>query len=376
MQRPSRHIAALGAVLFAVAAIASACGGIPGNAVVNVAGEPITKDAFKHWMEVAAVSTRTSPGAKAVVPDPPKYTACIKHLEETSSKPLKGAKAPSHTELLSQCETQYKSLSNEVLGFLISSSWVIGEGNDLGIKLTDPEVHKQFIKIKAQQFPSKAEFEKFLANSGQSVSDLLLRVKLNLLSQKIQQKVAKSKATPTHAEIVKYYNENGSRFGTPEKRDVRIVLTKTEAEASSAKKEIESGKSFASVAKKRSTDPTSKANGGLIKGVLKGEEVKALDEAIFSAKPHVLGGPVKTPFGSYVYIVEGISPGNTPPLKNVEATIKQQLAATHQQKALQEFVKRFKSKWQAKTECRPEFQVPDCKGYKAPKTTGTTGTTG
>jgi foldase protein PrsA len=243
------------------------------------------------------------------------------------------------------------------------------------VKLTDQEVKKQFAKIKQEQFPKAAEFEKFLASSGQTVSDLLLRVKLNLLSQKIQQKVTKKKATVTHSEIVKYYNENSSRYGTPEKREVRIVLTKTESAASSAKKEIESGKSFASVAKSRSIDPTSKADGGLIKGVVKGEEEKALSEAIFAAKTHVLSGPVKTPFGYYIFEVEAVAAGSTTPLKGVEAEIKQQLIATRQSKAITEFVKNFKKKWQAKTECRAGYQVADCKGYKAPKTTTPTGVT-
>src|SRR5208282_5687039 len=104
----------------------------------------------------------------------------------------------------------------------------------------DAEVKKEFTKIKNAQFPKAAEFEKFLADSGQTVSDLLLRVKLNLLSSKIQQKIVKTKATVTQAQIEKYYNENPERFGTLEKRDIDIILTKTEAEANKAKHEIES----------------------------------------------------------------------------------------------------------------------------------------
>ena len=87
------------------------------------------------------------------------------------------------------------------------------------------------------------------------MSDLLLRVKLNMLSQKIQKQIIKDKSKVTQAQVTKYYNENKSKYGTPEKRCVRIILTKTEAAATSAKKEIESGKSFASVAKKRVDRP-------------------------------------------------------------------------------------------------------------------------
>jgi len=367
VSRLTRPIAALGAVFFAVLGLAACGGGIPGNAVVQVGGTPITKSAFEHWMSVAASSTAGTTGAKPAIPDPPTYTACIAHLKATAPKPAKGQTAPTEAALKTQCEQQYKSLQQEVLGFLISSSWVLGEAESLGVKVSDKEVKKQFEQIKNQQFPKAAEFQKFLATSGQSVSDLLLRVKLNLLSSKIQQKVAKEKHTPSQAEIEKYYKEHSSQFGTPEKRDVRIILTKTEAQAKQAKKEIESGKSFASVAKSKSIDPTSKASGGELKGVVKGQEEKALDEAIFSAKKGVLGGPVKTPFGYYIYEVTGTTAGSSQTLAQSQASIKQQLTAQQQQQALSKFVKEFKKKWMGKTECRSGFVVADCKGYKAPK---------
>jgi foldase protein PrsA len=362
-----RSLSALGAVLFALVGI-SACGGIPGDAVVQVSGTPIAKTAFEHWMKVASASSATGSTEKPVIPEPPNYTACIAHLAATTAKPAKGQKAPTTAALKSQCATEYKSLQSEVLGFLISSQWVLGEASSLGIKLSDAEVKKEFAKIKSQEFPKPSEFEKFLSTSGQTVSYLLLRVKLNLLSQKIEKKIIKEKSKVSEAQVQKYYNENKSKYGTPEKRNVQIILTKTEAAAKSAKKEVESGKSFASVAKSVSIDPTSKANGGLLKEVVKGEEEQALDTAIFSAAKNVLGGPVKTPFGYYVYEVLSTTPGTQQPLSKVKATVKQQLISTGEQSALTKFTKGFKTKWKSKTECRSGYIVADCSSYKAPKT--------
>jgi len=369
VSRAFRFISALGAVLFAVVGLA-ACGGIPGDAVVQVNGTPITKATFVHWMGVAA-QTGSASGAETVIPEPPAYKACIAHEKAIAPKPTKTTPAPTEAELKSECEEQYKSLQTEVLGFLISSEWVLGEASHLGVKVSDKEVTKEFEKIKNEQFPKAAEFQKFLHSSGQTVSDLLLRVKLNLLSQKIQTKIAKGKSTVTKAQIAKYYNENKQRYGTPERRTIQVILTKTEAQASKAKKEVQSGKSFASVAKSSSIDPTSRAKGGVIVGVVKGEEEQALDAAIFAAKTNVLGGPIKTPFGFYVYEVNSITPGTQQTLAQSEATIKQTLTATGQQSALTTFVKEFKKRWLAKTECRAGYVVADCKSYKAPKTAST-----
>ena len=375
MSKTFRFIPALGAVFFASLALTACGGGIPSNAVVQVGSNPITKTTFEHWMGVASASGSTTPGAaKPAVPVPPAYTACIASAK-AAAKPVKGQKPPTEAALKSQCEQQYTSLKTEVLGFLISSEWVIGEASHLGVNVSDTEVKKEFEKIKTQQFPKAAEFEKFLATSGQTVSDLLLRVKLNMLSSKIQKKIAAGKGSPSKAEIEKYYKQNPSHFGTPEKRNVLVILTKGEAEAKKAKQEIESGKSFASVAKSTSIDPTSKAKGGLLTGVVKGQEEAALNTAIFSAPLNKLSGPVKTPFGYYIYEVKSSTPGTQQTLKQSEASIKQQLTATSQQTALSKFVKEFKKTWMGKTECRAEYVVADCKEYKAPKTpAGTTGT--
>jgi foldase protein PrsA len=372
-------IAALGAVLITGVTL-TACGssGVPGNAVVSVNGTPITTATFNHWMNVAAnassASTTTgAPAAKVPVPDPPSYQNCIAHLETTAPKPAKGQAKPTAAALKTQCEQQYTSLKQSVLGYLISANWVLSEAAERGVKVSDDEVKKQFNQIKNQQFPTEAAFQKFLASTGYTVSDVLLRVKLDLLSTKLQQKISKEAGKkPTQKEIQAYYEQHKSQYGQPEKRNILIILTKTQAQAEKAKKEIESGKSFSSVAKAVSIDPVSKAAGGSLPGVVKGQEEKALNEAIFSAKVKVLGGPIKTPFGYYIYEVTKTIPGNQQALSQVQSTISQQIAAEKQQKAVSEFVKNFRKKWTARTECRSEYSVQDCKSYKAPKATSTT----
>lgn len=372
MRKLSGQIAALGAVLLTGVTL-TACGGVPGDAVVSVNGNAITTSTFNHWMAVAASSSSPaaagSTAAKPVVPDPPTYSACVAHLEVTAPKPAKGQTKPTPATLKTQCEQQYTALKQQVLGFLISSNWVLGEASDQGVKVSDTEVKKQFNQIKTQQFPKEADFQKFLANSGQTISDLLLRVKLDMLSQKIQQKVTKNAGKkPSQKEITAYYEQHKSQFGQPERRNILIILTKTQAQAEKAKQEVQSGKSFTSVAKASSIDPVSKASGGSLPGVVKGQEEKALDEAVFAAKLNLLSGPIKTPFGYYVFEVKKTLPASQQTLAQVQSTIQQQLTAQGQQKALSEFVKNFRKKWTGRTECRTGYVVQDCKSYKAPKT--------
>ena len=74
---------------------------------------------------------------------------------------------------------------------------------------------------------------------------------------------------------------------------MRIVLAKTQATAPQALPRSSSGKSWTAVAKKYSTDPTTKNNGGLLQNVSKGQQDAALSSAAFSAPLNKLVGPVK-----------------------------------------------------------------------------------
>ena len=370
-----RSITALGAMVVVAVGVA-ACGGsgIPGNAVVEVGETPITKASFDHWMKIVAASSggavqgETAPNP--VVPDPPTYSACIAHLRSTLPTPKKGQPKETNSQLKSQCEQEYKTYKQQALGFLISATWVTGEAKERNISVSNKAVETEFVKLKKAQFKTEAEFKKLLASTDQTTSDLLLNLKLHQLSRKIEEQVTKkAKKKVSKSEAQKYYNEHKSSYGQPERRNLRIVLTKTEAQASSAKSEVEGGKSFASVAKSVSIDPVSKAKGGVLDEVRPGQEEKALNTAVFAAKTGVLSGPVKTPFGYYVFEVTKVLPGSAEPFSKVESAIKAQMGGQSRQEAITKFVKAYRKKWTAKTECRSGYVVPDCSGYKEPKTT-------
>ena len=62
------------------------------------------------------------------------------------------------------------------------------------------------------------------------------------------------------------------------------------------------------VAKKYSIDNATKNHGGLLTGVTKGQEEKALDTAAFSASLNKIFGPIHGQFGYYVVEVTKITP--------------------------------------------------------------------
>lgn len=355
----------------------SACGGVPGNAVAKVDGETISKSEFDHWMKVATLSQSPNPNGVAVVPDSPNFTKCIADKAKQQPKTAKGK--PNTTQLKAQCKAQYEQTRNQVMGFLISYEWLKKEAKDLGVKVTDKDVQKSFDQQKKAAFPKPADFQKFLKSSGMNEDDLHKRVELDLLQTKITEKVRKDAKAPTQAEIAAYFKKNEKQFAQPERRDVQLIQTKTEEKANAAKAEIEAGASFKATVKKYSVDAGSKQNDGKLQNLVRGQQEKAVDDAIFKAKRGVIIGPIKSQFGWYVLKVNQIYPPAAANLAKSTNTIKSTLLAQKQQAVLDKFVKGFEKKWKDKTECQKGFLVQNCKNAPKPKTKsggGATSTTG
>ena len=365
MNKAARLLLALCA-LAATAAVAAGCGGVPGNAVAEVDGTAIQKEDFEHWMAVAA---KSSGQPNASVPDAPEYTRCVENKRKTAPKPAKGQPKTTDEQLKEQCKQEYEQLRDQVLQLLTSFQWIEGEAEEMGIKVSDAEIKKSFEQQKKQSFPKEAEYQKFLKDYGQTEDDVMQRVKLDLLSNKIRDKVIKGKDKVTDAQIEDFYNKNKERFAQPERRDLRIALTKGEAKANQAKAALEDGESWKDVAKQYSIDEASKSQAGKLPAQAEGTLEKALDEAVFKAKQGQVYGPVKTQFGYYVFEVDEVKKASQQTLAQAKETIRQTLQSQNQQKALDKFVKDFQKKWKDRTECREGYVTQQCKN--APKATPT-----
>jgi foldase protein PrsA len=366
MVKVSRLIPALGA-FFVLAAGLAACGsGIAGNSVADMAGNPIPTAAFNHWMYVAAKSNAIqTPGAPVIVPnDPPSFKKCIaqarKEIPTLAKTPAK--------QLQTDCNQLFQSLSSKVMEFLITSYWYQAEAAKQHIKISDAQVQKVFTNEKNQQFHSQAEFQSFLNQSGQTLDDILYRVRV---SELVKQLRAKHPATVTPAQIQSYYNSHLSQFGTPETRSIRIVRTNDAKSAAAAKAALNSGQSWDAVAKKYSVDSSTKNKGGLISGVTKGQQERALDEASFSAPVNKVQGVIHGTFGYYVFEVTKVTKSTQQSLAQATPLIQQILQGQSQSNAQTAVDNQVKKNWLKKTKCRSTYAMSDCAGYKAPKSSST-----
>ena len=353
------------------ATLTAGCGdSVPGNAVARVDDSSITKTDFDRWFGVAAAGNTSTAGAKSSY-DPPTYAKCVAYKRKNAPKPAKGQPATTDAQYKTQCEQEYTGLRNQVLQFLILEKWVTGEAADQGIKVSAKEQAAAYDKAKKDTFPKEADFQKFLKQAGMTVDDAKFQVAFNTVYIKLREKAIKAAKKVTDKDVAAFYAKNKKRFAQPETRDLRVILTKTKAKAEAARKALENGDSWKTVAKKYSIDQASKGNGGSLLGIAKGSQEKAFDDALFSAAKGKLTGPVKVQFGYYVFQVQKIVAAKQQTLKEATAAIKQELTATNQKKADDEFNKDLREKWKAKTNCRDGYVMDQCKNEKKQKTTAT-----
>ena len=370
MTRALKHsIFVLAAALLGLVALSGCGNSVPAGAVAKVGDSTITQDEFDKWMNIAVKGQSQAPGGAAAVPDPPDFEKCVAAKKKTPIP--KGQQKPSDEALKKQCKNDYDTLKREVMQFLIQGEWVQQEADKRNIEVKPAELQKALEDQKKQVFPNDKQYQQFLKTSGMTEEDVLFRVKLNELQQRLTQDATQDAKKVSDEDISAYYDKNKQRFAQPERRDLRVVLTKTQAKADQAKKELQSGESFKKVVKKYSIDEASKSQAGLLPAVSEGQQEKQFDAAIFAAPKDKLQGPVKTQFGWYVFKVEKVTKASQQTLDESKDTIKNLLRSTRQQKALDGFVKQFRKDYKDETNCADDYRVVECKN--APKNESDTG---
>ncbi|MDP2712967.1 MAG: peptidyl-prolyl cis-trans isomerase [Solirubrobacteraceae bacterium] len=367
MTKILRSFAALGA-FFVAAIILAACGNsVPGNSVASIGGETIPRTEFARWLNIAA-STSQPQGSERVAYSPPEFAACVANKKKTAPKPAKGQPSPTDAQFKTQCRQEFEGLREQVMQFLVLEKWVDGEADDQGVRISAAEADKDFEDAKKQSFPEEKDFQEFLKTSGMTLADAKFQVRFNTVYRKLREKAVEGAVEVTDKAVADFYNENKARFATPATRDLRVILTKTEAEADRAKQALSNGQSWSTVAKRFSIDQASKDQGGSLLGIAKGTQEKSFDDAIFGADRGVLTGPVQTQFGHYVFQVQKIVAAKQQTLKEAEPAIKQQLDATNKQKADDEFNEALRKKWKERTNCADAYVMAQCKNAPPPET--------
>ena len=253
---------------------------------------------------------------------------------------------------------EFQTLRNQAVQFLVQREQFEQKAEDLDVKVTDKQVDARLEQIQKQYFGGdRKKFEKQLKEQGITEKQVRNDIRAQLVSEKIFAKVT-GDAKVTDEEIAAYYAKNKAQYSQPESRDVRHILVKTKKQADDLYTQLQNGADFAALAKKFSEDTGSKANGGKLT-ISKGQTVAPFDQTAFLLKKNDISKPVKTEFG--YHIIQPLSetkPAKVTPLKEVRASIKQQLEQTQKNEAMTKWVDDLKKDYKDKVSYATGFTPP------------------
>jgi parvulin-like peptidyl-prolyl isomerase len=331
------------ALLLVLVLVAAGCGGggsssksVPSSAVAVVGDETITKADFNDLLEGAK---RTYKARKTAFPKPG--------------------------------TTQYKTLQDSAMQYLVQQSELEQKLKDLGLKpVTEADVDKKLAQVKKQFFGGKeSTYKKQLKAQGFTEAQLKQDIRANLLSEKLYNEVTKN-AKVTDSDITKYYNQNEAQYSQAASRDVRHILVNNKKLADTIESQLKKGGDFAKLAKKYSKDPGSAASGGKLT-VTKGQTVPEFDKAAFSLKTNELSQPIHTTYGWHIIqALSGVKPAKTTPLADVKETIRQSLVQKKKTDAMTKWLDGVKKDFSKSV----RYQVGYVPAATATATTATTQT--
>ena len=253
---------------------------------------------------------------------------------------------------------EFQTLRNQAVQFLVQREQFEQKAEDLDVEVTDKQVDARLEQIKKQYFGGdQKKFEKQLKEQGITAEQVRNDIRAQIVSEKIFAKVT-GDAKVTDEEIAAYYAKNKTQYSQPESRDVRHILVKTKKQADDLYTQLQNGANFAALAKKFSEDTGSKANGGKLT-ISKGQTVAPFDQTAFLLKKNDISKPVKTEFGYHIIQpLTDTKPAKVTPLKDVQASIKQQLQQTEKNEAMTKWVDDLKKDYEDKVSYATGFTPP------------------
>jgi parvulin-like peptidyl-prolyl isomerase len=264
-------------------------------------------------------------------------------------------------------DEKYEELKKKTIEELLNSIWIQGQAEEMGISVTPQEITKELAKLKKQAFKTEKQYQEFLKQAHFTKADVLERVKVQMLTERIQAQITEGAPQPSKDEIETYYDAaKASQFTTPESRDIRVIKNKDKGKVEEAKAALEkddSIKSWEKVAKQYSTD-TTKSNGGLQSAVSEEALGEPLGATVFAAGQGELEGPLKEGKTYVVFEVMKVTPEKVQSLDEAKSQISAQLAEQAKQESFQRFVRDWTGRWTARTFCASGFEVERCANFK------------
>lgn len=188
------------------------------------------------------------------------------------------------------------------------------------LQLIFPALRDQVVNAKLLA----AEGRKQGLQNDPEVKRRLAMIEDRLIQDAYEQKEIGRQITP--AALKTRYDKHVAGLAPEDEVNARHVLVKTEDEAKAIIADLKKNGDFAKIAKEKSTDTGSGANGGELGWFKKSDMVPEFSEAAFKLKKgEVTPAPVKTQFGFHVIKLDDRRPAQPPTFEEMEEELRTEM---------------------------------------------------
>jgi parvulin-like peptidyl-prolyl isomerase len=210
------------------------------------------------------------------------------------------------------------------------------EGPEGAERFVDELVKKEVLyqEAKKKGYESNPEYQRKLEDFR----------KLTLISLLLEKEI-EEKAKATDKDVKDYYEKHKAEITTNNQIKASHILVKSEDEAKKILEQVKKGGDFAKLAREKSIDTGSAANGGDLGFFARGQMVPEFEKVAFSLKEGEVGGPARTQFGYHIIKVTGRKEGKVVEFDKVKDLLAQKVTAEKQKETFDSYIEGLKKSY-------------------------------
>ena len=259
-------------------------------------------------------------------------------IEQTSTSP---------TEASTKKDELRKNLSNDLIAELL----IKDRADRLGLSVSADELKEAMSRLKDQYgIKTDAEFDESLRKSGMARADMEARLRDTILMNKVFGRELRQRDELADKDLRERYDREKERYRLPERARLREIIVikpddpaKVEAARQRANDLAAQARTgdFSKLAT-TSSDAGTKAKGGDLGEVARGELLPDLDKAVFNATSGTVLGPIETKSGWHILKVETRLPSEVPAFESVKDRLRKDASEDAWQRDYKAYIDRLR----------------------------------
>jgi len=250
-------------------------------------------------------------------------------------------------ETATKKEELRKNLSNDLIAELL----IKDRADRLGLTVTADELKDAMSRLKDQYgIKSDADFDESLRKSGMVRTDMEARLRDTILMNKVFGRELRQREELADKELRERYDREKERFRLPERARLREIIVIKPDDASKVEAARQRATDLAAQARTgdfaklatSSSDAGTKAKGGDLGEVARGELLPDLDKAVFNASAGSVLGPIETKSGWHILKVETRLPSEVPAFESVKDRLRKDASEDAWQRDYKAYIDRLR----------------------------------